>query len=75
MKLNSTFIADLQKRSDKCGFTNYFEKYATYPPKGPLPLPSQAYTGIPNYANITEECDTWGLVYEAAITINPNFNV
>ncbi|CAE6492826.1 unnamed protein product [Rhizoctonia solani] len=73
--LNSTFLANLQKIGKKCGFTDYSKKYATYPPKGKLPLPSQAYTGTPDYTGIKDECAVWDMVYEAAITVNPNFNV
>ncbi|KAF8604918.1 alpha/beta-hydrolase [Ceratobasidium sp. AG-I] len=75
LALNSSFMAQLKKNGDACGFTDYAKKYATYPPKGKLPLPKQAYHGLPNYANITEKCALWDQVYEAAITVNPNFNV
>ncbi|KAJ1302190.1 hypothetical protein OPQ81_001016 [Rhizoctonia solani] len=73
--LNSTFLANLQKVGKKCGFADYSKKYATYPPKGKLPLPSQAYTGTPNYAGIKDECAIWDMIYEAAIQVNPNFNI
>ncbi|CAE6486959.1 unnamed protein product [Rhizoctonia solani] len=73
--LNSTFLANLQKIGNKCGFTDYSKKYATYPPKSKLPLPSKAYNGTPNYSGIKDECAVWDMVYEAAITVNPNFNV
>ncbi|KAG8793197.1 hypothetical protein FRC12_003568 [Ceratobasidium sp. 428] len=73
--LNSTFMAQLEKNGDACGYTDYYKKYATYPPRGKLPLPKQAYHGIPNYSNITDQCELWGQVYEAAITVNPNFNI
>ncbi|QRV94654.1 Serine carboxypeptidase [Ceratobasidium sp. AG-Ba] len=73
--LNSTFMAQLKENSDACGYTDYYEKYVTYPPKGVLPLPSQDYHGIPNYQNIKPQCDVWGQVFQAAITVNPNFNV
>lgn len=71
---SESFIAGLQKRSDECGFTNYYETYATYPPKGPLPLPAGSYKGIPNYANITEKCALWDAIYSEALSLNPNFN-
>ncbi|CAE6433175.1 unnamed protein product [Rhizoctonia solani] len=75
--LNSTFLANLQQVSDKCGYTDYAKKYVTYPPKGKLPLPSQAYTGTPNDSGIKvkDECAIWDMVYYAAITVNPAFNV
>lgn len=61
-------MAQLRKNGDECGFTDYAKKYATYPPKGKLPLPQQAYHGLPNYANITKKCALWDQVYDAAIT-------
>ncbi|KAG9073669.1 hypothetical protein FS749_014806, partial [Ceratobasidium sp. UAMH 11750] len=75
LALNSTFMTQLKKNGDACGYTDYYKKYATYPPKGKLPLPKQAYRGIPNYENITDQCQLWGQVYNAAITVNPNFNI
>ncbi|KAG8736653.1 hypothetical protein FRC10_009061 [Ceratobasidium sp. 414] len=75
LALNSTFMAQLKKNGDACGYTDYYKKYATYPPKGKLPLPKQAYRGIPNLQNITNQCELWGQVYEAAVSVNPNFNV
>ncbi|KAG8710190.1 hypothetical protein FRC11_004764 [Ceratobasidium sp. 423] len=34
-----------------------------------------AYTGTPNYSGIKDECAIWDMIYEAAITVNPNFNI
>ncbi|KAF8749253.1 Alpha beta-hydrolase, partial [Rhizoctonia solani] len=38
--LNSSFVSYIQQVGDKCGFTDYSKKYATYPPAGPTPAPS-----------------------------------
>ncbi|QRV94665.1 Serine carboxypeptidase [Ceratobasidium sp. AG-Ba] len=73
LALNSTFMAQLKKNGDVCGYTDYYKKYATYPPKGILPLPKQAYDGTPD--NIKPQCDLWTQVFLAAITVNPNFNI
>ena len=91
LALNSTFMAQVQKASDNCGYTDYTTKYLTYPPKGPLPVPSAAVVrGDPN--NVKPECKLWDQVFDAAITyvlarlpssdiltrlrsVNPNFNV
>jgi carboxypeptidase D len=73
--LNSTFMAELQKRSDACGFTDYSAKYATYPPNGLLPLPTQAFHGLPNAGNITAECALFDDIFNATILVNPNFNL
>lgn len=39
---NSTFWAQLQNVSDSCGYTDYLDKFVTYPPAGQLPLPAGA---------------------------------
>lgn len=70
-----SFLKSLQSKSDACGFTDYSAKYATYPPKGKLPLPKQAYHGTPNYAGITKKCSLWDDIYNEALQINPSFNV
>ena len=36
---NSSFMNSLQQISDACWYTDYLEKFVTYPPKGQLPLP------------------------------------
>ncbi|KAG6857722.1 hypothetical protein H0H87_004138 [Tephrocybe sp. NHM501043] len=36
---NSTFWETLQTISDECGYTDYLDKFVTYPPKGQLPFP------------------------------------
>ncbi|KAG6889119.1 hypothetical protein C0995_003688 [Termitomyces sp. Mi166 len=46
---NSTFWATLQTISDECGYTDYLDKFVTYPPKGQLPLPvatNGTFTGL-----------------------------
>ncbi|KDQ17592.1 hypothetical protein BOTBODRAFT_105475 [Botryobasidium botryosum FD-172 SS1] len=59
LNLNQSFIASIEV---SCNSANYSEKYATYPPKGPLPD-----GGI----NVTAECDIYDSVVDAATTINP----
>lgn len=36
---NASFYASLQNISDSCGYTDYLDKFVTYPPAGQLPLP------------------------------------
>lgn len=72
---NSTFIKQLKTRSDACGYTDYSAKYVKYPPKGPLPLPTQAFHGLPNAGNITAECALFDDIFSAALLVNPNFNI
>lgn len=56
----------MDAKSQKCGYTGYAQKYLTYPPNGPLPLPSG--TDDPN-------CDVWSDVVFAALNINPAFDI
>jgi hypothetical protein len=61
-------MSDLRKAGEKCGFANYTKMYATYPPKGTLPIPLQAIKGpgIPNGDNIKDECKLWDMIKDAA---------
>ena len=58
----------IKAMSDKCGFTDFSAKYATYPPKGPLPLPSGSYRNTKLGPVAKDECDVWDTIYNAAIT-------
>lgn len=44
------------------------EKYVTYPPRGPLPLPGTS-------TESDQGCDVWDEVFNAALLVNPAFNV
>jgi carboxypeptidase D len=57
---NATW-AKLQNISDTCNFTDYFDKYVTYPPKGLLPLPN----GTPR---APRSCDIWDFIADEAYT-------
>jgi hypothetical protein len=52
--LNSTFTADVADRSSTYGYTDYSGIYATYSPKGILPLPQAVISGDPH--NLTDKC-------------------
>lgn len=39
---NASFYEQLQNISDTCGYTDYLDKFVTYPPAGQLPLPAGA---------------------------------
>ncbi|CUA67083.1 hypothetical protein RSOLAG22IIIB_07169 [Rhizoctonia solani] len=73
--LNSTFMNYVRSVGTKCGYTGWMEKYVTYPPAGPLPLPAQAYQGTPDYGNVVDGCSIWPEIRAAALMVNPNFNV
>ena len=67
--LSQSFIAQLEQLSEKCNYTGYREKWATYPPvKGPFPSPGENIENNPN-------CNLFGLVIDAALDINPAFNI
>ena len=44
------------------------DNYVKYPPTGPLPLPGGSY-------NISQDCDLWDEIFNAALIINPAFNI
>ncbi|KAG6846794.1 hypothetical protein H0H93_011834, partial [Arthromyces matolae] len=66
--LNQTFLAELDALAVKCNYAGYFDKHVTYPPKGRLPLPGKSIFADPG-------CDVWDIVFEAALAVNPAFNV
>jgi len=59
---------ELDAIAEHCNYTGYFEKYVTYPPKGLLPLP-----GTSIFAD--RGCDVWDMIFEAALTVNPAFDI
>ena len=59
-------MKQLDTIATQCNYAGYMEKYVTFPPKGPLPLPETS-------SDI--RCDVWGLIFEAALLVNPAFNV
>ncbi|KAI9823131.1 MAG: hypothetical protein M1832_002574 [Thelocarpon impressellum] len=63
--LNASFMGDIKARAQRCGYTEYREKYLTYPPEGPLPEPPSADGG----------CDIFNDVFAAASLINPCFDI
>ncbi|KAF9530918.1 alpha/beta-hydrolase [Crepidotus variabilis] len=65
---NQTFTAQIEAKAQKCGYTGYIQKYVTYPPKGQLPYPG-------NSSHISKDCDVWDDIFNAALIINPAFNV
>jgi len=69
MYLNDTFMETMREEAAACGFTSYLEKYLTFPPPGPLPL-------LPNpYASPNLTCDVFDNIYQAALYVNPCFNI
>ncbi len=54
---NSSFSAQLQNISDSCGYTDYLDKFVTYPPAGQLPLPAGAtFNNVTRAVGVKPEC-------------------
>lgn len=67
---NETFMNQLRTRNEQCNYTSYMEKYYTFPPPpGPFPVLPDPYDDE-NYA-----CDMFDTVLEAAILMNPCFDL
>ncbi|EKM80732.1 hypothetical protein AGABI1DRAFT_37296 [Agaricus bisporus var. burnettii JB137-S8] len=61
---NSSFWDQLQKISDDCGYTDYLDKFVTYPPTGLLPIVGDR-----------SGCSIFRLIQRAVGVLNPAFNV
>ncbi len=60
-------MAQLLEFSDSCGFTDYFDKYATYPPTGPLPFPAGALIdNVTMNVGVRPECRIRDMIQSAA---------
>ena len=64
---NESFTKDIHARADACGYTDYMEKYLTFPPVGKLPAPA-------NNSKV-DGCAIWNDIYNAAFYTNPCFDV
>ncbi|KAK0191664.1 alpha/beta-hydrolase [Armillaria mellea] len=62
------FLSELDAKAAACNYTGYTETFATYPPKGLLPLPGRSIEA-------DRGCDLWNTIFNAALTINPAFNI
>ncbi|KAJ7188600.1 alpha/beta-hydrolase [Mycena filopes] len=68
---NSSFYAELQTISDNCGYTDYLDKFVTYPPAGLLPLP----VGTNGTFTATPACRIHSPIQRAVGVLNPVFDV
>lgn len=67
LNLNSTFLTQMDAVAETCGYTDYFNTYFKFPPPaGPFPTLASGNN---------ESCDIFDLVYDAALEVNPCFNV
>ncbi|KAI9448384.1 alpha/beta-hydrolase [Lactarius indigo] len=65
---NRTFLAQLDSVAAMCNYSDYMAKYVTYPPQGLLPLPGAS-------TDIDTACDVWDMIFDAAVLVNPAFNM
>ncbi|KAF7301018.1 Carboxypeptidase [Mycena indigotica] len=65
---NQSFMAQLDAVAARCNYAGYMDKFVTFPPKGLLPLPGKS-------TSADRGCDVWDMVFDAAVTKNPAFNI
>ena len=65
---SQTLIAHVDSIAVACDYSDYIEKYVTYPPRELLPLPSKLTEFDPG-------CDVWDEIFNAALLVNPAFNL
>lgn len=64
--LNDTFMTEINKRADECGYNQFLDKALTFPPPKDFPnAPDPSQHG----------CDVWDQIIKAATYINPCFNI
>ena len=67
--VSQSFLSQIDKIADECNYKSYLEKYLTYPPlPAPFPLPGTSVEFDPG-------CDVYTLIEEAALLLNPAFDV
>ena len=60
-------MTHLDEQAEKCGYTGYVDKYVTFPPPlAPFPTPPLANDNV---------CDVWDEIFNAAVLVNPAFNI
>ena len=62
--LNASFTEHIHQMDARCGYTAYLNEYLAYPPAGILPTPPEK-----------ENCDIWDAIANAALEIQPCFDV
>lgn len=69
LSVSQSFLAQIDKMADECNYKSYLEKFLTYPPPpAPFPLPGKSTEFDPG-------CDVWTAIVEAALLLNPAFNI
>ncbi|KAJ7618473.1 alpha/beta-hydrolase [Roridomyces roridus] len=65
---NQSFMNELDAVAQKCNYAGYVDKFVTFPPAGILPLPGKS-------TEADRGCDVWDMIFNAALVINPAFNI
>ncbi|KAF1833457.1 alpha/beta-hydrolase [Decorospora gaudefroyi] len=65
--LNDTFMQDIHRRADACGYTDYYNKYMAFPPVSKLPAPANT--------SETPGCSLWYDIFDAVLLTNPCFDL
>ena len=68
LNFNKSFVSDLAKRDQSCGYEQYRQDFLQFPPNGTQPELYLNSTADP-------DCDLWNDVYNNAYSVNPCFNV
>lgn len=69
---NDSFSAYIHNKSAACGYDDYLSTYLTFPPPGPFP---SQLPGADSDGNTLESCDVFDDVFNAAIELNPCFDI
>lgn len=68
----------MKHTADKCGFTDFIEKYWQYPPSGPMPHLTPGLKMFPNGSRQYEDQDCASFFYDVwmeSLKVNPCFNI
>jgi carboxypeptidase D len=65
---SQTFLKHLDSVAATCNYAEYMKDHVTYPPRGLLPLPGASTEFDPG-------CDVWDEIFNAALIVNPSFNM
>ena len=65
---SQTFLSHLNKKNKECKYAGYLKKHVKYPPGGLLPLPGKSTVA-------DDGCDLWTEIFNAALLVNPAFNI
>ncbi|PNP56123.1 hypothetical protein THARTR1_03648 [Trichoderma harzianum] len=75
--LDDKTLSFARHTSDECGFTDFYDRYLTFPPSGPQPIIDPATNMLPNVTSIPKDVCVGKLrdtVLKAAHNANPCFN-